>query len=87
MAGRKKHTTNGPVNYERPEILIRTRQGRPQFEYDHDEADRLLAESMIRGGFSHLPPKGRCYDCDKPVTPMRKLCGKCLVKREGERWR
>lgn len=87
MAGRKKHTTKGPVSYQRPEILIRTRKGKPKVEYDADLANQILSESIDRAGFAKSSPKGRCYVCDKKIPPMRKLCAKCLANREEERLR
>jgi hypothetical protein len=87
MAGRKKHTTKGPVNYERPKILIRTRQSKQKFGYDKELAEQILAESLASNAIRKASPKGRCYICDTKIPPMRKLCGKCLAKREVDHQR
>lgn len=87
MAGRKKHQTAGPIEYRRSKVLIRTRQSKEKFEYDKDEAEKMLIESLDvqHGGLSKAPPKRICYDCGKPVSPMRKLCGRCYFKRQENR--
>lgn len=87
MAGRKKQTFKKVDIYTRPKILIRTREGKPKAEYDHDLAEQILAESMVDNPMRKAPPKGRCYICDKKIPPMRKLCGSCMSKREGEHTR
>ena len=35
---------------------------------------------LLDGGV--LSPKGRCYECDRPVSGERKFCGQCLRKRQ-----
>jgi hypothetical protein len=82
MAGRKKFTNNGVVSYRRPKVLVRTKPNGEPIEVDMALADQILQESLEVAGLAHMPPKGSCYDCDKRIPPMRKLCGSCMSKRE-----
>jgi hypothetical protein len=39
------------------------------------------AVTVSRTDTRHLPVTGYCHDCDKPIPPGRRLCGRCLARR------
>lgn len=82
MAVRKKFTKSSPVRYRRPKVRVRTKPKGDPVEVDMELADQILQESLEAAGLAHMPPKGTCYDCNKKIPPMRKLCGSCMSKRE-----
>lgn len=82
MAGRKKHTSSGPVEYESRFVRIKPFH---DVEVDMTAATEMLLSSLVPNALSHASPKGSCYDCGRRVSGARKLCGPCLYKRQEER--
>lgn len=80
MSGRTKHTATAAVKYKRPKKL------KPKVEYDKELAEEMLAHIRSGNEISHASPNGTCFDCKKPVTGERKLCGICAARRNEKRW-
>lgn len=85
MVRRKKHRSPivGPRLYERKPDPIKPRR---KLDYDREKAERIFQDSLKISAITTASPIGKCLECGKPLPGERKICGRCAVKHEENRF-